>query len=154
MHPYSAEGIGRRLQEERNCCIRGARNWCPGTTQGQIGTIEIAADDVLCERSLPELLERPEVPISTPPEGKLPLANSMGQLDAGQRNRCTPERLESSHRGASALDRSMILLNEIVEVLATPHLYELPLRVLPPQKPKGYVALLKAIERDLARPSR
>jgi hypothetical protein len=40
----------------------------------------------------------------------------MGKLDAGQFNRRTPERLEASHRGASALDRSMILLNEIVEV--------------------------------------
>ena len=30
----------------------------------------------------------------------------------------------------------------------------LKLRILPPQKPKGQVALLKAIERDLARPSR
>jgi hypothetical protein len=35
----------------------------------------------------------------------------MGELDAGQRNRCTLERLEASHRSASAFDRSMILLN-------------------------------------------
>src|SRR6266481_489829 len=48
----------------------------------------------------------------------------------------------------------MILLNEIVEVLATPHLNELPLRILPPQKPKGQVAVLKAIECYLARPPR
>jgi hypothetical protein len=48
----------------------------------------------------------------------------------------------------------MILLNQIVELLATPHLYVLPLRILPPQKPKGQVALLKAIERYLARPTR
>jgi hypothetical protein len=78
----------------------------------------------------------------------------MGKLDAGQRNGRTPERLEASHRGASAFDRSMILLNEIVEVLATPHLNVIPLRILPPQKPKGQVALLKAIERYLARPLR
>jgi hypothetical protein len=56
----------------------------------------------------------------------------MGKLDAGQRNRCTPERLEASHRGASAFDRPMILLNEIVELLATRHLNVLPLRILPP----------------------
>jgi hypothetical protein len=48
----------------------------------------------------------------------------------------------------------MILLDQIVEVLATPHLNVLPFRILAPQKPKGQVALLKAIERDLARPSR
>jgi hypothetical protein len=35
----------------------------------------------------------------------------MGKLDAGQCNGCTPEGLEASHRGASAFDRSMILLN-------------------------------------------
>jgi hypothetical protein len=78
----------------------------------------------------------------------------MGKLDAGQCNGRTPERLEASHRGASAFDRSMILLNQIVEVLATPHLNVLPLRILPTQKPKGQVALLVAIERYLARPPR
>jgi hypothetical protein len=50
----------------------------------------------------------------------------------------TRERLEASHhRGASAFDRSMILLNDIVEVLITSHLNILPLRILAPQKPKG-----------------
>ena len=44
--------------------------------------------------------------------------------------------------------------DEIVEVLATPDQSILPLRVLPPQKPKGQVTLLQAIERDLARPPR
>ena len=78
----------------------------------------------------------------------------MGKLDAGQSNGRTPKRLEASHRGATALDRAMILLNQIVEVLATPHLNELPLRILPPQKPKGRVTLLVAIERYLARPTR
>jgi hypothetical protein len=48
----------------------------------------------------------------------------------------------------------MILLDQIVEVLATPHLNVLPLRLLQPQKPKGQVALFEPIERDLARPPR
>ena len=79
----------------------------------------------------------------------------MGKFDAGQGNGRTPERLEASHhRGASAFDRSMILLNEIVKVLATSHLNVLPLRILPPQKPKGQVALLEPIKRYLARPPR
>src|SRR6266851_7653414 len=95
---------------------------------------------VLRERSIPDLLQRPEIPITTAPERELPLANPMGKLDAGQCNGCTPEGLEASHRGASAFDRPMILLNEIVEVLATPHLNKLPLRILPPQKPKSQVA--------------
>ena len=67
----------------------------------------------------------------------------MGKLDAG-----------SSHRDASALDCSMILLNETVEILVTPHLNILPLRILPPQKPKSHVAPQVAVERDLARPPR
>jgi hypothetical protein len=71
----------------------------------------------------------------------------MSKLDADQCYRRTPEGLEAPHRGASAFDRSMILLNEIVEVLATPHLNVLPLRILPPQIAKGQVTLLKAIER-------
>jgi hypothetical protein len=76
----------------------------------------------------------------------------MGKLDARQSNGRAPERLEASHRGTSAFDRSMILLDQIVEVLATPYLNVLPLRILPPQKSKGQVALLKAIDRYLARP--
>src|SRR5260221_9376297 len=79
----------------------------------------------------------------------------MGKFDTGQGNGRTPEGLEASdHRGASAFNRSMILLNEIVEVLVTSRLDILPFRILPPQKPKGQVARHVAIERDLARPSR
>jgi len=77
----------------------------------------------------------------------------MGELNAGQCNRRTLERFEASHRGASAFDRSMILLNEVVEVPATPHTNVLPLGILP-QNPKGHMALLETIERDLARPPR
>jgi hypothetical protein len=44
--------------------------------------------------------------------------------------------------------------DEIVEVLATAHLNELPFRILPPQQPKGQVALFEAIERYLAQPPR
>jgi hypothetical protein len=73
------------------------------------------------------------------------LLNPMGKLDAGQCYARTPEGLEASHRGASAFDRSMILFNQIVEVSATSHLNELPLRILAPHKPKGQVTLLKAI---------
>src|SRR6266481_3132427 len=79
----------------------------------------------------------------------------MGKLDTGQGNGRAPERLEASyHRGTSAFNRSMILLNEIVEVLVTSHLDILTFRILPPQKPKSHVARHVAIERYLARPSR
>jgi hypothetical protein len=78
----------------------------------------------------------------------------MGKFDTSQCNGRTPEGLEASHGRASAFDRSMILLDQIVEVLATSRPNELPLRILPPQKPKDQVALLEPIERDLARPPR
>ncbi len=79
----------------------------------------------------------------------------MGKLDTGQGNGRTPERLEAPHhRAASAFNRSMILLDEIIEVRVTSHLNIFPLRILPPQKPKDKVALQVAIERDLPRPPR
>jgi hypothetical protein len=84
----------------------------------------------------------------------LPLANPMGKLDAGQGDGRTAERLEATHRGAPAFDRPMILLNQIVEVLVTPHLYVLPLRILASQIPKCQVALRVSIECYLARPPR
>jgi len=46
----------------------------------------------------------------------------MGKLDVGQSNRRAPERLEASHRSTPAFDRPVILLNQVVKVLATPHL--------------------------------
>jgi len=46
----------------------------------------------------------------------------MRKLDAGQRNGRCPEELEASDRGTPSLDRSMILLDQIVEVLAAPDL--------------------------------
>jgi hypothetical protein len=79
----------------------------------------------------------------------------MGKFDTGQGNGRTPEGLEASHhRGASAFDHSMILLNDIIEVRVTSHLNILPLRILLSQKPKRQVPLQVAIERDLARPPR
>jgi hypothetical protein len=50
-------------------------------------------------------------------------------------------RLESfHHRGTSAFDRSITLLNDIVEVPITSDLNILPFRILAPQKPKGRAA--------------
>jgi hypothetical protein len=46
----------------------------------------------------------------------------MCQLDSGNRDRSVVERLESLHRRTAVLDRAVILLNDIVEVLAAPYL--------------------------------
>jgi hypothetical protein len=76
------EAIRLALRQEGNCCIRGPRIWGLGTTRGQVGTIEIPAGEVLRECLFPDLFQRPEISISTPPERELPLANPMGELDS------------------------------------------------------------------------
>ena len=48
--------------------------------------------------------------------------------DAGGRIRT---RIESLHRRTAALDRTAILLNDLVEILAGPHLHVFPLGILP-----------------------
>ena len=50
--------------------------------------------------------------------GELSLANAMGQLDAGDGDGRAVEGLEPRHRCAAPFDRSMILLNDVVQILA------------------------------------
>src|SRR5471032_2884241 len=61
-------------------------------------------------------------------EVELPLANAMHQLDARNRGRGTPETFEAEHHVRSGLDVSMVLLDQIVQVLRGPDL-----RALRPQ---------------------
>jgi hypothetical protein len=53
----------------------------------------------------------------------------MCQLDASNRHCGVVERFESLHGGTAAFDRAVILLNDIVEALAAPHLHVFPLRI-------------------------
>jgi hypothetical protein len=78
----------------------------------------------------------------------------MSKLDSAQGNGCALERLEAAHGSAAAFYCTMILLDEIVEVLAAPHLNAPPLRILAPQISKSQMALPMAIERNLAGPPR
>ena len=48
---------------------------------------------------------------------ELPLANSMRQFDASNFDGRVRERFEPSHRRTASLDRPMILLNDVVEML-------------------------------------
>jgi hypothetical protein len=43
--------------------------------------------------------------------------DAMSEFDAGNRNRRAGKRLEAFHGSASPLDRSMVLLNDVVQVL-------------------------------------
>src|SRR5476651_2904055 len=55
-------------------------------------------------------------------EVELPLANAMHQLDARNRGRGTPEPFEAEYHVRSGLDISMVLLDQIVQVLRGPDL--------------------------------
>ena len=67
--------------------------------------------------------------ISAAPKRELSLAYPMGKLDTGQGNGRAPERLEAPHhRGTSAFDRSMILLDERYGVTPTRRMRYVTLR--------------------------
>jgi hypothetical protein len=51
------------------------------------------------------------------PERKLTLMDAMSEFNAGNRNCRIGKRLEAFHGSASPLDRSMVLLNDVVQVL-------------------------------------
>ena len=70
----------------------------------------------------------------TRPEAELSFSNSMGKLDTRQGNVRSPKRFEAGHWSTSPFDRSVVLLNEIVEIARAPHLDILPSRILPSQK--------------------
>src|SRR5271169_1698154 len=64
----------------------------------------------LCECHRPFVLARPTTAAPATPERELSLANTVGELDAGNRDRRVLERLEPRHRCTASLDRPMILL--------------------------------------------
>src|SRR5271156_3574193 len=77
--------------------------------------------------------------------------DTMGKLNARDRDSGIRKRLESSHRRAASLDRPMILLDDVVQVLAASRLDVSPAQVLPAQQPQRSMARYVSIERDLAR---
>ena len=81
------------------------------------------------------------------------LMDAMSEFDARDRNCRIGKRLEAFHRSASPLDRSMVLLNDVVQVLGTPNSDSAPSRVLALQESQRPVARYMAIECDLARSS-
>jgi hypothetical protein len=78
-------------------------------------------------------LPRPTTAPTAAAKRELSLANSMGQLDAGDRDGCVRERLEPSHRRTASLDRPMILLDDVVQIFAGPHFDVTPARMLSAQ---------------------
>src|ERR1022692_4893119 len=77
--------------------------------------------------------------------------DTMGKLNARDRDSVIHKRLESSHRRAASLDHPMILLDDVVQVLAVSDLDVCPAPMLPAQQPQRSMARYVSIERDLAR---
>src|ERR1022692_4514872 len=104
----------------------------------------------LCECHRPFGLPRPITAPTAAAKRELPLANSMDKLDAGDRDGCVRERLEPSHRRTASLDGSMILLDDVVQVLARAHFDVAPTRMFTPQQPQRAPARHVAVERHFA----
>ena len=54
---------------------------------------------------------------------QLPFANHVHDLDAAKDDACATEGFESEHPSSDALDRPVVLLNDVVEVLTLPNRY-------------------------------
>src|SRR5450631_4638186 len=82
-----------------------------------------------CERHRSFGLPRPITAPMSSAKRELSLANSMGQLDAGDRDGGVRERLEPSHIDAASLDRAVVLFDDVVQVLARAHFDVAPTRM-------------------------
>src|ERR1019366_4754163 len=88
----------------------------PGAVDGSGATRDISVvlmsfvfrASLLCECHRPFRFARPATAPTATTERELPLANTMGELDAGNRDGRVLERLEASHRRTASLDRPMI----------------------------------------------
>jgi hypothetical protein len=69
----------------------------------------------------------------------------MRQLDASDCDGRVLERLEPGHRFAASLDRAMVLLNEVIQILVRPHFNIAPARVLTSQQPQRGVRIMNHI---------
>jgi hypothetical protein len=82
---------------------------------------------------------------------ELPLANAMGEFDAGDRDGGVRERFEAGHLCTSALDRAMVLLDDVVQIAARSNLHVAPARVLASKQPQRATTRDVTVKRDLAR---
>ena len=76
----------------------------------------------------------------------------MREFDARQRHDGGPIGLEAEHGSAAALDRPLVLLDDLVQVLAVANQDVYPPPVFSTEPAQRPVTLLVPIQRDLARP--
>src|ERR1019366_8670404 len=91
---------------------------------------------LLCECHRSFGLPRPTTASTATSKRELSLANAMCQLNSGNGDGRIRERFEPSHRRTAPLDRPMILLDDVVQILAAPHLDVPPARMLSAQQPQ------------------
>jgi hypothetical protein len=106
----------------------------------------------LSKGRIPLFLQRPE----RPPTGsklELTLANSMHEFQPSQSDGCRPMGLEAQHGAASSLDRPMILLYDIVQVLALAYQDVFPPTILSTKSAQTQMTGFVAIQRNFPRPS-
>src|SRR5882672_1410455 len=75
----------------------------------------------------------------------------MRQFHSGKRDRSIRERLEASHGRTPSLDRTVVLFDDVVEVLAGSSFHFAPDWMLSPQSPQRASARHMAIDGDLPR---
>ena len=97
---------------------------------------------------------RPATATTATPKRELLLANTVGEFDAGERNGRIVERLEASHRGAVPLDRAVVLLDDVVEILVRVNFDVSPTRTFALQQPQRSPTRHVAIQCHLARSAR
>src|ERR1700730_15220841 len=76
----------------------------------------------------------------------------MREFHARERNDRGAKGLERKHRRAAALDRSMVLLDDVVEITATAYDHGLPAGILLPQQAQRPVTCRIAVEIHLTGP--
>jgi len=76
--------------------------------------------------------------------------NAMRKLDASDRDLSVGEALEARHGSASSLDRPVILLDDVVEVLRASQSHVAPRPALPSQQSEGSMTGDMTIERHRA----
>src|ERR1017187_1062342 len=91
---------------------------------------------LLCECRRPFVLPRPAAASTATSTRELSLATAMCQLNSGNGDGRIRERLEPGHRCATPLDRAVVLLDQVVEVLVCTHLDVPPARVFTSQQPQ------------------
>src|ERR1035438_1651792 len=91
---------------------------------------------LLCECRRPFVLRRPATASTATSKRELSLANAMCQLNSGNGDGRIRERFEPSQRCATLLDRAVVLLDQVVEVLVRAHLDVPPARVFTSQQPQ------------------